>query len=206
LAQRVTPGRLVELSGAGAVARTTTAVSILRAAQRQGETAAWIQPAARAVGAMKAAASLFPPDLVESGIDLDALVVIHVPPTAGPHGLLRAAELLLRSSGFGLVIIDLDLERPKGPPAAWQGRLLGLARQHESRVIFLTRNVDENASLGPLIGLRVQPRVRRVRREDLPSGTSALAKFEVDCRLLKNKSGAPFAIQPERCRGPWGMR
>ena len=187
LTARIVPGRLVELSGVGASARTTTAVSIVRAVQGEGDTAAWIQ--FRGGG-------LYPPDLHASGIDLDALIVVHVPRSAAAHASLRAAELLLRSSAFGVVVIDLDEHTPCGPSAAWQGRLLGLARQHQSRVVFLTRRPDTSTSLGPLIGLRFSPQRRR-------TGPGA---FEISPRLLKNKSGAPFEIEAECHRGPWGLR
>src|SRR5688572_26873334 len=68
------PGRLIEVSGEQASARHTTAVALVRQAQLEGETTVWIQPEG---------GSLFPPDLADSGIDLDALVVVHVPRERG---------------------------------------------------------------------------------------------------------------------------
>lgn len=147
LFEAIAPGKLVELSGNGAVARTTAAVSLLCSVQRTGETAAWIQPRH---------GTLFPPDLHHSGVDLDALAVIHVPKENGTAGLCRAAELLLRSGAFGLVILDLDaMPPPRG--TAWQGRLLGLARQHHTRVVMITDTPANKDSLGPLITLRIEP-------------------------------------------------
>lgn len=197
------PGRLIELSGTrGACARTTTAVDILRHAQREGETAVWIQPED---------GPLYPPDLHDSGIDIDALIVVHVPrgtssrpspvksrearrATTG-HRLCRAAELLLRSGAFGLVIIDMCEEPPPPGTEAWQGRLLGLARQHESRVVLLTDKPSHADSLGTLVGLRIEPRRERTR-----SG-----QFRVTHEVLKNKSGAPFDVADDHHRGPWGL-
>jgi recombination protein RecA len=127
----VPDGRILELSGAPAGlgaeartagARTTGAVSLVVHAQRRGEPVAWVERAA--VGA------LYPPDLADAGVDLDRLVVVRVPdqprgaaPSTGkttrrdgrtPRGrlggttsALRAAELLLRSGAFGLVVVDL---------------------------------------------------------------------------------------------------
>src|SRR5262245_13238621 len=103
LAACIEPGRLVELSGVvdGACARLSTAIAVVHRVQAEGDTAAWIQPDG---------GPLYPPDLAEAGIDLDALVVVHVPSAALPHtlcvGLCKAAELLLRSSAFGLVVVD----------------------------------------------------------------------------------------------------
>jgi hypothetical protein len=199
LAELIAPGRLVELCGE---AQTSTAVSILAHAQREGETAAWIQP----VGG-----ELYPPDLAAAGVDVEALIVIHVPATtgtgtgamAGAAGQCRAAELLLRSGGFGLLVIDFCRTEPTGG-AAWQGRLLGLARQHEVRVLLLRREARE--SLGPLVGMRVASRVERVTNVDDPAGFHPrTGQFEIRHEVLKNKSGGPLEPAAIRIRGPWGL-
>lgn len=215
LAELIAPGRLVELCGE---AQTSTAVAILAHVQREGETAAWIQPAG---------GSLYPPDLAAAGIDVEALVVIHVPPAgtakggecpkttgamSGAAGQCRAAELLLRSGGFGLLVIDFA-SRPVGQAqgqaeptgsAAWQGRLLGLARQHEARVLLLRKDARE--SLGPLVGMRVASRVERVSHAEDPSGFSPrTGQFEIRQEVLKNKSGGPLEPAAIRIRGPWGL-
>lgn len=198
LHELVTPGRLCELSApaASAGARTSTAMALLRRAQREGETTAWIQPAAPSGG------HLYPPDLHEGGIDLEALVVVHVPESEGAAGLGKAAEMLLRSGAFGFVAIDLGaLEgKPSGSTAAtrtaWQGRLLGLARQHEARVLILTEKPSDADSLGPLVGLRVEP-----RRTLEPDGS-----FHIEHHVLKNKSGAPVSPAAELFLGTAGLR
>ncbi|MCY1006440.1 hypothetical protein OV079_12895 [Nannocystis pusilla] len=97
------PGKLIEVSGGAAGARLTTAVALVRQAQLEGETTVWIQPAG---------GPLFPPDLADSGVDLDALIVIHIPEDRGPAGIARAAELLLRSGGYGLCVLDLSAPPP----------------------------------------------------------------------------------------------
>jgi recA bacterial DNA recombination protein len=201
LAELIAPGRLVELCGA---AQMSTAVTILAHAQREGETAAWIQPAR---------GSLYPPDLAAAGVDVEALVVIHVPDTgamSGASGQCRAAELLLRSGGFGLLVIDFASAGQNQIPAeptgstAWQGRLLGLARQHEARVLLLRKDARE--SLGPLVGMRVASRVERVIHQDDPSGFSPrTGSFEIRHEVLKNKSGGPLEPAAIRIRGPWGL-
>lgn len=188
LQQMAQPGRLVELSSPqhGPGARTSTAASLLRHAQREGETTAWIQPSG---------GPLYPPDLHESGVDLESLVVVHVPAEQGTLGLAKAAELLLRSGAFGMVVLDLGAAKSRGS-TAWQGRLLGLARQHESRVLLLTDKPSVADSLGPLIGLRVEP--RREREDD--------GRFTVEHHVLKNKSGAPVTLARARFLGPAGLR
>src|SRR4051812_10317987 len=88
-------GRFVELSARGASATLTTAVELIGEAQREHEPVAWI---AGPHG------SFYPPDAAESGVDLAALVVVRVPELVLAT---RAAERLLRSGAFGLVVIDL---------------------------------------------------------------------------------------------------
>ncbi len=206
----VGPGRLLELSGDPqgplATARTSTVARMLHDAQRAGETAAWIQPRGGA---------LYPPDLAACGIDLEALLVVHVPsPHGSPHGsprsdrahplaLCKAAELLLRSGAFGLVIVDFCQGAPPSGRQAWQGRLLGLARQHESHVVLLTEKTASSDSLGTLIGARIEPRRVRESSADVRRGAGS---FTIEHPLLKNKSGATMDIVREARRGPWGMR
>src|SRR5688572_3434094 len=95
------PGFVIELTGGLDGAGTSVAVAAVVDAQRHGGITAWLQPQH---------GPLFPPDCAESGVDLDALVVIHVPPvpTQRPaqrsaHDLPKAAELLLRSGAFDLL-------------------------------------------------------------------------------------------------------
>ncbi len=177
-------GRLVELVGAaGLSARTTTALAVIAQAQREGEPAAWIQPEG---------GGLFPPDVAESGVDLDALVVIHVPAAAGAAGLARAAELLLRSNGFGVVVVDLRGGVPPGD--AWSGRLAGLARQHVLRLVVLTDEAARRSGVGPLVSVRV----RAARRRRGPGA------WDVDAEVLRNKSGATLDARPLVRRGPQG--
>jgi hypothetical protein len=209
LAQCVAPGRLVEMSGhhdsTVPGARTTAAVSVLRAAQHEGETAAWIQPRGGA---------LYPHDLELYGIDLDALLVVHVPRTnsvaergteenALPFRLCKAAELLLRSGAFGLVIVDLTERAPPSGSEAWQGRLLGLCRQHDARVLLLTEKPTTADSLGALVGLRIEP---RRYRETPPHNWRGGGLFTLEHAVLKNKSGASLRVAQDRVRGPWGLR
>jgi hypothetical protein len=191
LAASIEPGRVVELSGQidGACARLSTAVAIVRHVQAEGDTTAWIQPDG---------GPLYPPDVAEAGVDLEALVVVHVPPSAMPHGLCKAAELLLRSSAFGLVVVDgTTATWPSQPTQAWLGRVLGLARQHGTRVLLLTEKPSHADSLGTLIGLRVESRRRPELGNDGPA-------WVLEHHVVKNKSGSPFDVVLDRHRGPDG--
>lgn len=177
---------LMELSGGPGSARLSLAASLVRRAQLEGETVAWIQPGT--------AAGLFPPDLLEAGIDLDALPFVRLPAGAPRDAPFRAAEMLVRSGAFGLVVLDAR-DGPARVPAAVQGRLLAAAREHRSRVLFLTDKSAGTESVGSLVGLRVEPRRVRVGR-----GT-----FVIETRVLKNKQGLPLDDPVEHRRGPWGL-
>lgn len=177
-------GRLIELAGGPTAARTSAAVQILVETQREGDPVVWIQPRG---------GTLYPPDLAAAGIDLGALLVVHVPPEAGRAGQAKAAELVLRSGAFGALVLDLcDAEPPRGD--AWLGRLASLAREHDSRCVFLTSQAD--SSLGPLIALRLLALRRRSR----------FGRFRLELDVLKDKSGCrPSLPGPRAWVGPDGM-
>lgn len=188
LARVVPTGRLVELSGRAGCARTTVAVALVRQAQADGEPVAWVQPEN---------GSLYPPDLFESGVDLSALVVVHVPRRERDRGLsnARAVELLLRSGAFGLVVVDLTDEHVHHS-LDWQSRLDGLARKHGSRLVLLTQSDDHAPSLGPMVALRIEP-----RRERCGPG-----RFLLDHRVLKAKAlSSKLAGLRDRHRAPAGL-
>lgn len=166
-------------------AALTTAVSCLRYAQQRGETTAWIQVQR---------GRLFPPDLADSGIDLDSLVIIHVPPQRHASGLLKVGELLLRSGGFGMVVVDLSGTQPPRS-AAWQGRLLNLAREHNSWLLLIGAGRGEG-SLGPLVSLSIASHWQRIR-----PGT-----FLLHHQLKKDKSSLLGPVTEELRRGPHGLR
>jgi len=163
-------------------AALTAAASLLWKAQQRGEPAAWIN--ARA-------SSFFPPDLDAGGIDLAALVVVRTP---GAAAAARAADKLLRSGGFGLLVLDLGSDAVI--PAPLLGRLLGLAQKHHALVLFLTEKTGEAASLAPIVSLRVAASRRRI-------GT---ARFACRIEARKDKRRAPGWSVEESLRGPPGLR
>ncbi len=157
------------------------------------------------------AGSLYPPDLADNGIDLNALIIVHVP-QGQPHGLARASEMLIRSGAFGLITLDTRApvnQPPVNPPSTSrsaisqsavhsprstphtdlshtnQGRLLALAREHHSQVLLLTEH-NHAHSLGPLIGVHL-----RVHRKHITPST-----FQFTPELLKNKRGLNLNLNP----------
>lgn len=176
-------GKLVELSGTeGTSARTTVAIALVLRAQQEAQPCAWVQPEG---------GGLFPPDLVARGIDLDALVVVHVPRAAGAAGIARAAELVLRSGGFGCVVVDMASGVVPGPAAT--SRLAQLAREHEAWLVVMTEKPRTQGSLGPLVGVRASVTRARVGR-----------LFHVRTELMKDKAGIGLDPGLFACDAPLG--
>lgn len=179
-------GRLVEFSGWQGSARLTAAFGIVIEAQKKNEPVAWIT--------LKSS-SFYPPDAAASGVDLDRLVVVRVSaaPLAG-----RAADHLLRSAGFGLVVIDLPIEKRNEDrlPMPLLTRLLGLAQKNECALLVLTEKPIDQPSLSSLVSLRAN--AARVRHDDY---------FDLELRVLKDKRRGPGDHVPlEKCHGPAGVR
>jgi recombination protein RecA len=172
-------GRLVELSARGASATLTAATELIIEAQTQHEPVAWL-----ALGA----STFYPPDLADSGVDLAALVVVRAPDATAAS---RAAERMLRSGAFGLVIIDLGNAHDLAMQI--QGRLVTLAQTHDAAIVCLTEKQEDSASLGSLVSLRAEALRKREREE-----------FRVTVRVLKDKRRGPGWSQTLKRRGPAG--
>jgi hypothetical protein len=149
--------------------------------------------------------SFFLPDVAQSGVDLSALVVVRIPTAEAKRPITSllavAAERLLRSGAFGLVLIDLSCPDPRSrrDPALsqpLQSRLLGLAQRHQAAVLFMTEKAEESASLGSLISLRAHVGRTWLGRE----------RFVCELRVRKDKRRGPIWSEREECRGPLGLR
>ena len=176
-------GRLVELSARGAAATLTAAIELVIEAQTQSEPVAWI---ALAQG------SFYPPDAADSGVDLNALVVVRVPDAIAAA---RTAERLLRSGAFGLVVIDLAAG-PAELSMAIQGRLVTLAQTHDAAVVCITDKTAETGSIGSLVSLRA----------DALRGRERDGRFQVTVRALKDKQRGPGWSWHALRSGPAGLR
>ncbi len=183
-----TAGRLVELSGP---ARTTLAFSLILAAQQKREPIAFIR-----VGN---ASLFFPQDAADSGVDLAALPIVTVPAGAAGTGAqcaARAADLLLRSGAFGLVV--LDLEDDGALPMPMQSRLVGLAHKHGATILCLTKKHAAAASISSLVSLRAQA------RHSLEGPRNGRVRCGVE--ITKDKHRGPGWTHDEVLRGPPGLR
>lgn len=207
-------GRLVEITGQAASARLSWVVQFVAQAQRAGETVAWIQPKG---------GSLFPPDLQQSGVNLATLPVIRLTDTGS---MLRAADILLRSGGFGVVVLDLTADAIAPPSDAQLGRLLGLAQKHNAIAMFVTglelqalpypkREVmgkkptpwhetlpkmqDNTPNFANTLGSLVSLRLD-VRRHRLPDGS-----FVIEMEATKDKRKGPGRTMQEKRLPPQGV-
>jgi recombination protein RecA len=179
-------GRLVELSARGASATLTTAVELVLEAQQLDEPVAWVT---------LGNATFYPPDVADSGVDLEALAVIQV------HDIVaaaRAAERLLRSGGFGLVVLDFS-DSTTDLPIAHQGRLVTLAQTHDAAVVCITEKPGDAPSLGSLVSLRAE--ALRLYTPDPASERS----YHVTLRALKDKRRGPGWSHTTKLRGPSGV-
>lgn len=181
-------GRLGELSGVGAGAVLTMGFQLVLESQLEDEPVAWITIEE---------SNFFPPDVAESGVDLDALPVIRVSDT---RSAARAADKLVRCGAFGLVVLDLAgptaSRRSQSLPIPLQSRLLGLASKHDTALLFLTAKDQHAPSLGPLISLRAQ--ATRLR--------TAEDSFTCKIEVIKDKRSGPGWSHQELRHGPPGLR
>lgn len=110
---------------------------------------------------------------------------------------------------------------------AWQGRLLGLAREHHCWVILLSPP-NAQGSLGPLINIRLasirsastrlanqrkppnadlKPNTKAANQQTVqqPSTQASHGQFVLQHEVLKDKSATLGALTTEPRRGPWGL-
>jgi recombination protein RecA len=173
-------GRLVEISSSTAAAALTLTFALIREAQERGEPVGWVT---------LAESFFYPPDAARGGIDLAALVVIRL---ARAESIARAGEKLLRSGGFGLVVLDLGAA---DIPMPLETRLTGLAHRHHTALICLTEKANGAFSLGSLVSLRAHAERKRIEGN----------RFACALRVLKDKRRGPTWNYEELYAGPAGL-
>jgi len=173
-------GRLVEISSSGASGSLTIIFGLVREAQERKEPVGWVT---------SMESFFYPPDAAHGGVDLAALVVIRVLHAAS---IPVAGEKLLRSGGFGLIVLDLGTA---DIPMPIQSRLTGLAQHHHAALVCLTEKENKTFSLGSLVSLRAH--AERQRNSD--------HRFACRLRVLKDKRHGPTWSHEELCHGPAGL-
>jgi len=173
-------GRLVEISGAASSAALTIAFGLVCEAQQRGEPVGWVT---------STKSFFYPPDAARAGADLSALVVVRL---AQVESIPRAGEKLLRSGGFGLVVLDLGAG---DIPMPLQTRLTGLAHRHHTAILCLTEKSRAAFSLSSLVSLRVHAEKKR----------TADRRYVCALRVLKDKRRGPTWNYEELYTGPAGL-
>jgi recombination protein RecA len=179
-------GRLCELSTEPGSPWLTLISRLILDAASSGEPAAWVT----------ASTDIFyPPDFDANRIDLGSLPVVFAPDARRAS---RAAEHLVRSGAFGLVILHIDGQRLSN---AVLGRLGSLADQYNAAMLIVTSAAAsrrENDTLGSLISLRLRCSVRR---------SSSLEERGTLCELTvtKDKRNGPGQVYTEVCNGIAGL-
>jgi recombination protein RecA len=173
-------GRFIEISASASAASLTLAFGLVREAQNQKEPVGWVT---------SMESFFYPPDVAYGGVDLAALVVIRV---LHAVSIPRAGEKLLRSGGFGLIVLDLGIA---DIPTPLQSRLTGLAQRYHTGLVCLTEKESRAFSLGSLVSLRAH--AERQRSSD--------NRFACRLRVVKDKRRGPTWSHEEFCRGPAGL-
>lgn len=173
-------GRFVEISASAAAASLTLAFGLVRQTQERGEPVGWVTGMARA---------FYPPDAAQGGTDLAALVVVRL---SAAENIARAGEKLLRSGGFGLIVLDLG---GADIPMPLQSRLTGLAHHHHTALVCLTEKERKAFSLGSLVSLRAHAEKKRVLDN----------RFACTLQVLKDKRRGPTWKHEELYFGPAGL-
>jgi recombination protein RecA len=170
----------VEISASAAAASLTLAFGLVRQAQERGEPVGWITGMASA---------FYPPDAAQGGTDLAALVVVRL---GAAENIARAGEKLLRSGGFGLIVLDLG---GADIPMPLQSRLTGLAHHHHTALVCLTEKDRKAFSLGSLVSLRAHAGKKRALEN----------RFACTLQVLKDKRRGPTWKHEELYFGPAGL-
>jgi len=179
-------GRFIELSNGPASAGLSVITPLLVEAQQHAEPIAWVTAPT---------SCCYPPDLAAAGVDLNAFPLV-VLPKLNAVAAAKAADRLLRSAAFGLII--LDLYEIGSFSLATVARLAKLAHQHDSALVCLTYKSADVPSLGSLVSLRATSQ----RCQSINAIGSI--RFEITVDILKDKRHGAAWQQQELRHGPPG--
>lgn len=171
-------GRFIELTGGPESAALTTAISLVLEAQRRKEFVAWIS---------SSSSTFYPPDVAASGVDLNALPVVR---TNTGRDAARAADMLLRSKSFALVVVDAQGMNQLS--LSMQTRLTGLTVKANATLLYLT---EQSRERGSLVSFRGQT-------QKVKTGHNC---FECEVTALKDKRTHPGWVHKELYRGADGL-
>ena len=164
-------GMVVEFSGWNQSACISLSIPLIQECQLAGKICAWIVPCS-----VERASLFFPPDFAESGINCSEIPILWCKNAMDGFGI---AEKLLRSGGFGMLVLDLTESRRIRSNT--MGRIHNMAQRFGSLVLCLTRKPQGEPSLDPMIFVHVHVEARK-KNTDV---------YEVMATIQKDKAQAP---------------
>ena len=173
-------GTIATLEGPPSSGRSAIAARLLAAATRRG------------LGAL-IGVELFAPALAAAGVRLERLLIV---PAAQPVVVARAADIVLRSNAFTVVVIPtLPSGRATGS-AAWT-RLASLA--HRAGALLVALGDEASTELRYFASVRLATSIERVRWNGTFGHLGELAGYDVRAVVRKHKRAAPEGDALIRC-------
>jgi recombination protein RecA len=167
-------GTIAALEGAPSSGRSALAARLLAVATSRG------------LGAL-IGTELFPPALAAAGVRLERLMCV---PVTDPVGAARAADIVLRSGAFGVVVIPA-LPSGRGTGSATWTRLASLA--HRANTLLVALGVEASSELRYFASVRLETAIERVRWNGASGHLCELAGYDIRATVLKHKRSAPGA-------------
>jgi hypothetical protein len=167
-------GTIATLEGAPSSGRTAIAARLLAVATSAG------------LGAF-VGTSVFPPALCAAGVRLERLLIVSA---SEPVGAARAADILLRSGAFAVVVIPA-LPSGRGTGSATWTRLASLA--HRANAVLIAVGLEASSELRYFASVRLETAIERVRWNGPPGHFGTLAGYDVRATVRKHKRAAPGA-------------
>jgi recombination protein RecA len=168
-------GVVATLEGAAGSGRSAVAARLLASATANGGLAALIEAPAGPEG------SFYPPALAAAGVDLDRLLVVR---TADAANIARAADIVLRSAAFGVVVIPALSLRA----TVWT-RLASLT--HRANALLLAVGSTASDELRYFASLRVRLQPSHVQFSGESGLFCTIAGTRIEAAVLKHKRAAP---------------
>jgi recombination protein RecA len=179
-------GCLTEICGPASSGRTTVLLAALAAATGRGEFCAVVD----------ASDALDPQSAAAAGVTLDRLLWVRCAensPQKCLEQLLRAADLLLESGGFGLIALDLgdlpQLEARRIPLTTWFR--YRRAVEHTPTVLLAIERDSIAGSCSSLL-IKLGPQGHRVKESAIPqlaapTHAQLLTELEITSELLRSR-------------------
>jgi len=168
-------GVIATLEGTPGSGRSAVAARLLATATANGGLGALIETPAGSDGAF------YPPALAAAGVDLGRLLIVHA---SGATDVARAADIVLRSAAFGVVIIPMVTLQA----TAWT-RLGSLT--HRANAVFVALGEAASNELRYFASLRVHVRATSVHFAGSERLFCTLAGLGSEATVLKHKRAVP---------------